>query len=372
MSYEVLAFFSTLLLPISSFAVDAIKPPPNVILSTSAVPQPLLEARLSMDGVNRTAYRGKVSDQLINTVLIKTDSGVGAGVVLDREATSANFDFFDEDLLDQFTLIVTNFHVIESGEPPSVFFASEESLSLERSSAVAAEVIGTLPLKDLALLSIKQRPAHVIGVSIQETTNRNIGDSVSAVGHPVGALWTYTKGYISQIRKNHSWRYNDRTELTADVIQTQTPISGGNSGGPLFDSTGNLIGIIAMGSKTGQNINYAVAANEISLLAPAIKQSLKVLKDKRRWDWQFAQNYLSDAFSIVQTGQEDGVFYQLYNARSNKEFELLLLFTDKDSAPIFFYENEVQGEVYEFLLDPDHNNQGAWHSDHKAKRRNRR
>ena len=88
-----LAFFSTLLLPISSFAVDAIKPPPNVILSTSAVPQPLLEARLSMDGVNRTAYRGKVSDQLINTVLIKTDSGVGAGVVLDREATSANFDF---------------------------------------------------------------------------------------------------------------------------------------------------------------------------------------------------------------------------------------------------------------------------------------
>ena len=356
-----LAFFSTLLLPISSFAVDAIKPPPNVILSTSAVPQPLLEARLSMDGVNRTAYRGKVSDQLINTVLIKTDSGVGAGVVLDREATSANFDFFDEDLLDQFTLIVTNFHVIESGEPPSVFFASEESLSLERSSVVAAEVIGTLPLKDLALLSIKQRPAHVIGVSIQETTNRNIGDSVSAVGHPVGALWTYTKGYISQIRKNHSWRYNDRTELTADVIQTQTPISGGNSGGPLFDSTGNLIGIIAMGSKTGQNINYAVAANEISLLAPAIKQSLKVLKDKRRWDWQFAQNYLSDAFSIVQTGQEDGVFYQLYNARSNKEFELLLLFTDKDSAPIFFYENEVQGEVYEFLLDPDHNNQGAWY-----------
>ena len=63
----------------------------------------------------------------------------------------------------------------------------------------------------------------------------------------------------------------------------------------------------------------------------------------------------------MQTGQEDGVFYQLYNARSNKEFELLLLFKDKDSAPIFFYENEVQGEVYEFLLDPDHNNQGAWY-----------
>ena len=314
-----------------------------------------------MDGVNRTAYRGKVSDQLINTVLIKTDSGVGAGVVLDREATSANFDFFDEDLLDQFTLIVTNFHVIESGEPPSVFFASEESLSLERSSAVAAEVIGTLPLKDLALLSIKQRPAHVIGVSIQETTNRNIGDSVSAVGHPVGALWTYTKGYISQIRKNHSWRYNDRTELTADVIQTQTPISGGNSGGPLFDSTGNLIGIIAMGSKTGQNINYAVAANEISLLAPAIKQSLKVLKDKRRWDWQFAQNYLSDAFSIVQTGQEDGVFINCTTLDRTRSSSYYSYSRTKIQHRSFSTKTKSKGRSHEFLLDPDHNNQGAWY-----------
>tara|TARA_A100001015_G_scaffold9576_1_gene11689 strand:- start:1704 stop:2729 length:1026 start_codon:yes stop_codon:yes gene_type:complete len=314
-----------------------------------------------MDGVNRTAYRGNVAEQILNTVLIKTDSGMGAGVVLDKQTAYAEFSFFGKELLDQFTLIVTNFHVVESGESPHVFFASQDELSLDKSSVASAEVIATVPLKDLALLSINKKPNHVAGVSIRRTSSSNIGDDVSAVGHPIGEAWTYTKGYISQVRKNYSWRYNDATELTANVIQTQTPISGGNSGGPLFNKAGNLIGINTMGSSSGQNINYAVAATEISLLSEAATSGFKVFQEKNKWDWDFAQSYLADSFRMIQSGQEDGVAYQVYDARSDSNFQLLLLFADKQSAPVFYYENEIKGETYEFLFDPDHSNKGAWY-----------
>ena len=62
--------------------------------------------------------------------------------------------------------------------------------------------------------------------------NIRVGQDAHAVGHPKGNYWSYTKGYISQIKQNYKWNYQDQTKYNADVIQTQTPINPGNSRRP--------------------------------------------------------------------------------------------------------------------------------------------
>ena len=96
------------------------------------------------------------------------------------------------------------------------------------------------------------------GVSVASVSRDNIGDDVEAVGHPKGEMWTYTRGYISQVRADYEWSYNEAFILKADVVQTQTPISTGNSGGPLFNRQGKLVGVNTMVTE-GQNLNFAVS-----------------------------------------------------------------------------------------------------------------
>ena len=76
-------------------------------------------------------------------------------------------------------------------------------------------------------------------------------------------MWTYTKGIVGQIRNNHPWTYGDGKNRRANVIQTQTPLNPGNSGGPLLDDTGRVIGINTAVTRDKQGLNYAVAVDEV-------------------------------------------------------------------------------------------------------------
>ena len=118
---------------------------------------------------------------------------------------------------------MSNFHVVEEGVKPVVTFAPTGAMNLTNSERTTGEVVAVLPSKDLALISIRKKPEHVTGVSLGTSESVRIGDDVEAIGHPLGELWTYTRGYVSQIRQNYSWNYNESYELSANVIQTQTP-----------------------------------------------------------------------------------------------------------------------------------------------------
>ena len=92
----------------------------------------------------------------------------------------------------------------------------------------------------------------------------SIGDDVQAIGHPNEMWWTYTRGYVSQFRNNYEWIYEDESfTLNANVIQTQTPITTGNSGGPLFTKRGEILGLNAFGDPEFQSINFAISFDEI-------------------------------------------------------------------------------------------------------------
>ena len=157
--------------------------------------------------------------------------------------------------------IITNWHVIK-GAKDGVVAVAFEGRDLQTIVKGNKYVVGAVVLvnkeKDLAVVKIQKVPGSTRPVSLGRWNNINVGDKVHVIGHPQGLLWTYAQGVVSAKRTKNAWNYEDSNHV-ADVIQHQTPISQGNSGGALFDEKGNLLGINTFLLPGGQNLNFAVA-----------------------------------------------------------------------------------------------------------------
>ncbi|MBT4785443.1 MAG: trypsin-like peptidase domain-containing protein [Candidatus Marinimicrobia bacterium] len=174
---------------------------------------------------------------------IATDEGIGSGAVLTNSYH-----------------IITNKHVVGDNEIVAVVFKGPIDNKVSEENVVPGTVLKFNEESDLALVFVdpKYVPSYVKAIPLAQS-NPNIGADAHAIGHPSGQLWTYTKGYISQIRNNFSW--NDMHK--ADVIQVQTPINPGNSGGPLLDLNGEIIGINTFKDPINENMNFAVSLKDI-------------------------------------------------------------------------------------------------------------
>ena len=104
----------------------------------------------------------------------------------------------------------------------------------------------------------------------------SVGSDVHAIGHPQSLSWSYTRGYVSQIRESYSWKYENSKHI-ASVIQTQTPISPGSSGGPLLNEDGVMIGVNSFGIQ-GESLNFAVSSTEVQSFLSNIKNTKKETK----------------------------------------------------------------------------------------------
>jgi S1-C subfamily serine protease len=314
----------------------------------------------SLTGRKIPVYRGGVEKLINNTVAIETQGSLGAGTVLDDESASRIFPQLSAEVLSGFSFIVSNFHVVEEGVAPVVTFAPTGVMDVNNSERTTGEVIAVLPSKDLVLISVRKKPEHVTGVRLGTSESVRIGDDVEAIGHPMGELWTYSRGYVSQIRQNYSWNYNESYELSADVIQTQTPISSGNSGGPLFSKRGELIGVMSFGSDGGENLNFAVAGSELRALSEAVEKSLEVQSVSDLLTYRDLPNLLSTNYALIDSGISDGFLYQKYQMNSNEDVVVLALFEDKESPPVILYEQPLEDTTVTILLDADHQNPGAY------------
>src|SRR5262249_45680196 len=115
----------------------------------------------------------------------------------------------------------------------------------------------------LALVAVETPPLGFGPLEVAKMDSVAIGSDVHAIGHPTGESWTYTKGVVSQIRRDYSWKAEDGVEHKADLIQTQTPINPGNSGGPLLNDLGQIVGVNSFKSTDSEGLNFAVAASEV-------------------------------------------------------------------------------------------------------------
>lgn len=145
--------------------------------------------------------------------------------------------------------IVTNNHVITGADSIVV--------ALKDGREAIAEVIGTDPETDLAVLKISM--SNLPSIALSQSDDSRVGDVVLAIGNPFGVGQTVTMGIISATGR-HSLGIN----TYEDFIQTDAAINPGNSGGALIDAYGNLIGInTAIFSKSGgsQGIGFAIPSN---------------------------------------------------------------------------------------------------------------
>jgi serine protease Do len=178
-------------------------------------------------------------------------------------------------------LIVTTYHVV--GESPSavVFFPEmkdgKPNVSREfyaeslQTLGIRAQVISADKKRDLALLQLDRLPANVRPVRFA-TTSAGPGDAVESVGNPgsTDALWVYTSGTVRSIYKKQFRTAVGDHDFT--VVETQSPINTGDSGGPMFNAAGELVAISQSISPNARLVSYAVDIGELrEFLASPLK-----------------------------------------------------------------------------------------------------
>ena len=183
----------------------------------------------------------------------------------ERKATALGSGF----IIDQKGIVVTNNHVIQGAEDIVV--------SVNGSTEYKATVIGTDPYMDLAVLQIESDEKFQT-VSFGNSDKARIGDWVIAIGNPYGFGGSVTSGIISSRNRDIGLTRYD------DFIQTDASINRGNSGGPLFNLDGEVIGIntaiIAPGQSGSIGIGFAIPSNSASKV---IDQLIKFGETKRGW-----------------------------------------------------------------------------------------
>lgn len=207
----------------------------------------------------------------------RRERSLGSGVVIDNKGT-----------------ILTNNHVVQG--------SNDIRISLSDKTDLQAELIGTDPHSDLAVLRLKNPPKNIKPLAFGDSSRLRLGDVVLAIGNPFGLGQTVTMGIVSA-----TGRANMGIVDYEDFIQTDAAINPGNSGGALVDLEGNLVGInTAILSRSGgyQGIGFAIPSN---MVRPVMQGLLKDGKVTRGWLGVAIQDITPELSAALGLRSEEGV-----------------------------------------------------------------
>ena len=193
-------------------------------------------------------------------------------------------------IIDAKGIVVTNNHVIQGAEDIMVTVNGEKEYE--------AKIIGADPLSDLAVLEIQSKDKFV-PVKFGDSDKARIGDWVIAIGNPYGFGGTVTAGIISARNRSIGLsRYED-------YIQTDASINQGNSGGPLFDMNGDVIGIntAILGQSGSIGIGFSIPSNSAKKV---INQLIEFGETKRGWLGVRIQNVTKEIADVEKLDKPRG------------------------------------------------------------------
>ena len=199
-------------------------------------------------------------------------------------------------------IVVTNFHVIENAEEITVTLADETSFT--------AKVLGQDQKTDIAVLKIDPGDTELTAVPFGNSDSLRVGDWVLAIGNPFGLGGTVTAGIVSARGRDIGNGPYD------DFIQTDASINRGNSGGPLFNTDGEVIGInTAIFSQSGGSvgIGFAISSN---LAKRVTKQLVEFGTTRRGWLGVFIQEVTPDIADTLGLSQSAGALVSSVNENS--------------------------------------------------------
>ena len=184
----------------------------------------------------------------------QTEQALGSGFVIDKTGH-----------------IITNYHVVKGAQKVQVSFSGQDEIT--------ASVVGTDPSTDVAVLKIDARARALTPLPLGNSDAVTVGDSVFAIGNPFGFTRTLTTGVVSALQRKLE---APNTLPIEHAIQTDAAINHGNSGGPLLDIAGRVIGVTSQIStgNTGQQgnigIGFAVPINTVRNVAAQLIKNGKV------------------------------------------------------------------------------------------------
>ena len=215
-----------------------------------------------------------------------------------RRASSLGSGF----IIDETGIVVTNYHVIENSE--------EITVSLSDDQTFKATVLGQDQKTDIAVLKIEPKGVKLTAVKFGDSDKLRVGDWVLAIGNPFGLGGTVTAGIVSARGRDIGNGPYD------DFIQTDASINRGNSGGPLFNVDGEVIGInTAIFSQSGGSvgIGFAISSN----LATRVASQLQEFGTTRRgWLGVFIQEVTPDIADSLGLDSAAGALVSSVNENS--------------------------------------------------------
>ncbi|MBC8536125.1 trypsin-like peptidase domain-containing protein [Feifania hominis] len=247
-----------------------------------------------------------VADNKRSIVLIRAANGdsswQGSGIILDADGT-----------------IATNFHVMDQAEAMMVQF--------DDGTIYTGEVVVQDYSIEHDLAVIKINKTGLTPVKLGDSNQLKVGESVVAIGSPVGLFNTVSQGVVSSIRDGR--------------IQTSAPISGGSSGGALFNMKGEVIGVTASTIVDGQNLNFAIPVNILKGLSG--KRALSLTAFCR-------ETFLNPPQNLRLVREVDGVYYVQFDPVPFADYYNVYYAPPED---MYWYEPYamVWSEDYSFSVD---------------------
>ncbi|MGH9804667.1 MAG: S1C family serine protease [Candidatus Acidiferrales bacterium] len=254
------------------------------------VPARVSPTALSADERNNVEVYSEASPAVVNvtTRTIEMDffqgavpvEGTGSGFIVNRDGT-----------------IITNYHVVAN--------AQQVQITLSDRSSFPARVVGVDPISDLAVLRINPGQRKLPVLALGDSSRLQVGQKVLAIGNPFGFQGTLTTGVISALERTISTQSG---ALLDEAIQTDTAINRGNSGGPLLDSQGRVIGVNTLifspqgGGSIG--IGFATPVNTVKFVLEDLVRHGRV---RRPWVGVSAHDVWPELAELLELPVKEGL-----------------------------------------------------------------
>lgn len=197
----------------------------------------------------------ELEQSVINAGKLYQEVSKGIVRISDGEKTVGSGFAFDPD-----GHIVTPQHVVEG--------RAQIYVALPDGSTSAATIVGTCQHSDIAVLALEKR-LTIPALTLADSTTVRIGEPTIVIGNPLKLPQTITSGIVSQTGRFIEVKYDSKTRWVANLIQFDAAVNFGNSGSPLLDSRGEVVGMVMarIDPKLGDGVYYAISSNKVRRVA---------------------------------------------------------------------------------------------------------
>ena len=293
---------------------------PEIVVSnghtTSTVGEvtPLYSKNLSLIEIFEKSESGVVRVNVQRNETEEQTNGLGSGFVFDKKGN-----------------IITNAHVVDEAKKVVVTFLDGRSYN--------AEIIGTDEFTDLAVIKVNADSTLLQPLSLGDSSNLKVGESIAAIGNPFGLSGSMTSGIVSQLGRLLP---SGSGYSIPDVIQTDAAINPGNSGGPLLNMRGEVVGInTAIQSTTGEftGVGFAIPSQTVVKIIPTL-----IEKGEYKHPWMGISGRDIDPDLAKVLGLKDAVGFLIITVVEN---------SPASKAGLIGSEKTIQVEGIDYLIGGD-------------------